>query len=294
VIGPGELAHALRQAAPFVLLRRQVPLVLGLVITDRCNLACRHCRVANVARRDMPFALVEQKLDAFHARGVRELAIEGGEPFLWRNGERRLEDVVTLARRIGYRHVHVYTNGMFPIVSSADTVWVSVDGLRESFARIRGDHFERVIAHIRAARARKLAIVFVVNTVNRQDVRPFLRFARDLPVMGVIFYLHTPYYGRDELFLDAPARAAVIDELLACRRDGLPVLNSASGLELLRSGGWPKPNRTWWIADEGGDYPCCRAANPEVCADCGYAACTELIAAQRLRPDAIRTLLRLA
>lgn len=78
------------------------------------------------------------------------------------------------------------------------------------------------------------------------------------------------------------------------RRDGLPVLNSPAALGLLRSDDWPRPNRTWWIADETGDHACCRAASPRVCADCGYAACAELIAAQRLRPSAIRTLMRSA
>jgi hypothetical protein len=30
----------------FCVLRRDVPFILGLVLCDRCNLACRHCRVA--------------------------------------------------------------------------------------------------------------------------------------------------------------------------------------------------------------------------------------------------------
>jgi hypothetical protein len=36
---------------------------------------------------------------------------------------------------------------------------------------------------------------------------------------------------------------------------------------------------------------CCRAAD-EVCADCGYAACTELTEFQRLRPSALLGMLR--
>ena len=39
-----------------VLLRRHDPIVGSLILTDRCNLACRHCVVANIRRADYPFA----------------------------------------------------------------------------------------------------------------------------------------------------------------------------------------------------------------------------------------------
>ncbi len=58
-----------------------------------------------------------------------------------------------------------------------------------------------------------------------------------------MFYFHTPYYGYDELFLDAEERAPVIDRLLACSRAGLPVLNSRAGLLALRSGRWTRRAR---------------------------------------------------
>ena len=48
--------------------------------------------------------------DAWQAR-IRELYFSGGEPMLWRDGGRTLEDAVVEARRIGFFHVHVYTNG---------------------------------------------------------------------------------------------------------------------------------------------------------------------------------------
>ena len=33
-----------------------------------------------------------------------------------------------------------------------------------------------------------------------------------------MFYFHTPYYGRDELFLTAEERAPILDRLLGCIR----------------------------------------------------------------------------
>jgi hypothetical protein len=112
-----------------------------------------------------------------------------------------------------------------------------------------------------------------------------------LPVLGVMFYFHTPYYGRDELFLDAAERAPVIDRLLTCIRAGLPVLNSRAGLLALRSGDWPRRLASAVVADVDGESFCCRASD-ETCPDCGYAACTEISACQRLRPSALRAMAR--
>jgi MoaA/NifB/PqqE/SkfB family radical SAM enzyme len=275
----------------FVALRQEVPLAGALALTDRCQLACRHCRIANLTGRDMPLAEVEAALRRQRQLGIRALALEGGEPFLWRDGPAGLEDVVRLAGRLGFWRVHVYTNGLLPIHSSADKVWVSIDGLRATYAALRGDHFDRVVANVRAARVRRLGIVFTVNRRNRDDLRPVLELARRLPVDGVMVFLHTPYYGRDELAFSSDERAVVIDELISLRRAGLPLLNTPAALAILRSGDWPRPNRIWWVSDAAGDHPCCRAAAPDVCRECGYAGCVELIAAQRLRPSAVRALL---
>ncbi len=106
-----------------------------------------------------------------------------------------------------------------------------------------------------------------------------------------MFYFHTPYYGYDELYLDAEERAPLIDRLLGCLRAGLPVLNSKAGLLALRSGKWPRRLPITSVLDIDGESVCCRASD-DVCQDCGYAACTELTELQRLRPSAVRGILR--
>jgi Fe-coproporphyrin III synthase len=286
------LWYCLTKAVPWVLLQKREPLILGLVITDNCNLKCKHCRLANTGRAQMVLAVVEQKLRAHHAAGARALYIEGGEPFLWREGDKSIEDVVKLARQIGYLHVAIYTNGILPLASSADQLWVSVDGLQDNFVKLRGNHFDTVMENIRNAQHRKMVIVFVINQWNKKQLRAFLEFSLDLPVMGVMFYFHTPYYGKDELFIEGAERQAILDELMQYKRAGLPVFNSFAGLKLLKSERWPKSNGSWVVTDVDGDYVCCRHNSPEICADCGYASCTEVIAAQRLSPSALANVLR--
>ena len=207
---------------------------------------------------------------------------------LWRDGDRTVEDGVRLARRLGFYHVHLYTNGTLGLTTSADLVWVSVDGLPETYRRRRGEHFAAVEAAIRSRGHPPVAVLYVIDSSTRDGVRPFLRWVRDsaLPVLGVMFYFQTPYYGYDELFLDAAERAPVIDELLACRRERLPVLNSRAGLLALRSGRWTRRSPAAAVADVDGESVCCRAPD-WCCKDCGYAACVEIVEALRLRPSAV-------
>jgi MoaA/NifB/PqqE/SkfB family radical SAM enzyme len=277
----------------FLVLRHPEPLIYGIALTDRCNLACKGCHVSNTGRPDMTWErLVDSLQNAWH-RGFRELYFSGGEPMLWRDGEHTLEDAIATAKRIGFFHVHVYTNGTLGLDTSADLVWVSIDGLPGTFERRRGKAFAQVEGAVRQSRHPKVAVIYVIDRNTADGIEPFLRWvhATAFPVMGVMFYFHTPYYGRDELFLTAEERVPIIDRLLDCIKAGLPVINSRAGLLALKSGDWPRRLPVAYVLDIDGEYVCCRASD-EICADCGYAACTELTESQRLRPSALLGMLR--
>jgi MoaA/NifB/PqqE/SkfB family radical SAM enzyme len=212
---------------------------------------------------------------------------------LWRDAAHTLEDAVVEARRIGFFHVHVYTNGLLPLQTSADLVWVSMDGLPGTFELRRGSHFYQVEHAVRAAPHPRMAVIYVIDRNTAHGIEPFLDWVVDtkFPILGVMFYFHTPYYGRDELFLDAGERAPIVDRLVDAIRAGRPVLNSRAGLLALRSGRWPRRFGVSSVRDIDGESVCCRAPD-SACSDCGYAACTELTEFQRLRPSAVRGMMR--
>ena len=280
----------------FAVLRRPAPLIYGIALTDRCNLACRGCTVSNTGRPDMSWTQVVGAMKGARSRGFRDLYLSGGEPTLWRDGTRSMEDVVIEARRQGFFHVHVYTNGMLGLGTSADLVWVSMDGLPGTFELRRGAVFHHVERAVRARQHPKVAVIYVIDRNTAAGIGPFLQWVRDteFPVVGVMFYFHTPYYGRDELFLPFEERAPIIDELQRQRRASLPVLNSRAGLRALKFGRWPRRLPVTYVADVEGESVCCRASSlaVDVCNDCGYAACTELTEAGRLRPSALLGMLR--
>jgi Fe-coproporphyrin III synthase len=274
-------------------LKRFDPLIYGLDVTGRCNLACAGCHVSNTGRPDMSWDQLAGRLRSAYDRGFRELYFTGGEPMLWRDRDRSLDDAIRLARCIGFFHVHVYTNGTCGLDCGADLVWVSIDGLPGVYETRRGDHFAEVEAAVRAPGHPRAAVVYVIDRYTAAGVEPFLRWVRDtrLPVLGVMAYFHTPYYGRDDRFLAATERAPVLERLLACEREGLPLLNSRAGLLALRSGRWPRRLPLAVVADVDGESVCCRAPDA-VCADCGYGACTEITESLRLAPSAVAAMAR--
>ena len=277
----------------FVVRRRPEPLIYGIAPTDRCNLTCRGCQVANTGRPDMSWDRLVNTMRSAWRRGFRELYFSGGEPRLWRDGEHNLEHAVVEAKRIGFFHVHVYTNGTLGLDTSADLVWVSMDGLPGTFEQRRGDHFHQLERAVRNSRHPKAAVIYVIDRHTAEGVEPFLRWVRQtkFPVIGVMFYFHTSFTGPDEFYLTAEERAPIIDRLVGCIHAGLPVINSRAGLLALKSGNWPRRMPVARVADVEGESVCCRATD-DVCAECGFAACTELTEFQRLRPSALFGMLR--
>ncbi len=67
----------------YLVQKKAQPSTRGLVLTNRCNLRCRHCRVRNRGAKDLTFGEVLTAIQAFHDEGGRCLYLEGGEPFLW-------------------------------------------------------------------------------------------------------------------------------------------------------------------------------------------------------------------
>lgn len=152
---------------------KELPFIGGIVINERCNLNCRHCSVANRDIPDLNFEEVGIGLRRLYAMGMRYLYIEGGEPFLWRDNSKSLKDVIHLAREIGFRFIVLYTNGTFPIITDANTVFVSLDGLKDTHNKIRGNTYDWIISNIIKSSHKKLIINYTINKKNEKEIEQF-------------------------------------------------------------------------------------------------------------------------
>lgn len=275
------------------LTKTRVPLICGLVLTNQCNLQCRHCRVASRGHQHLSFQESTGVIGSFYQEGGRCLYLEGGEPLLWRDRERGIEDVVNHAHEVGFFAVVIYTNGTLPLRTSADTLFVSLDGLQETHDRLRGVSFTRIIDNIRNSTHPSLFINFTINKYNKDELAGFLSYVHGVKrIRGTFFYFHTPYYGHDELYVEPAERAVILRRLLEYKRR-YRILNSRAGLQSALRNDWKRPLEICSVYEKGDRYKCCRYPNdPELCRNCGYLSYAEIDQTLKLKPSAILNALK--
>jgi Fe-coproporphyrin III synthase len=253
------------------------PLLAGFKLTDRCNLRCRACPFWRRSSPEMTLSAVENTFHRLHAVGVRLCVLEGGEPLLWRDGPHGLEDVVESARK-HFFCTGVVTNGLTPIETQADIVWVSIDGLRESHNYNRGPTFDRVIEHIQASRHPRLLANITINRRNWAEIPALVEFLAN-KVRGITIQFYYPYPGTEDMFLQFPERRQVLDRLIELKRAGYPLADSMGALRALRDNRWRC--FSWLISSVEPDGQItfgCYLKNRAVvnCAQCGFAAHVEI------------------
>jgi Predicted Fe-S oxidoreductases len=275
-------------------LGREIPFIGGLVLNEKCNLRCAHCKVSNRAIPDLSYDDAGKGLKTFYDKGIRSVFIEGGEPFLWKDGAYHLDDVVMLARNMGFKVVSIYTNGTFPIESSADTVFVSLDGLRATNNMLRNDSYDKVMDNITGSIHKNIIVNFTINTKNMHEIEPFcIEMRRIKQIKGVFFYFHTPYYGIDDLLISREEKQDSINRILELKRKGHRIFNSMACLKSVYNDSWKRPSKLCYVYADNKLYQCCRAiGNDEVCAHCGYLGYAEIIHILALKPSSILESLR--
>lgn len=272
---------------------RADPLICGLTLTNRCNLRCQHCRIPARGARGLSWEEATEVIGSYYREGGRCLYLQGGEPLLWRDGTRGMEDVVQYARDAGYFTVVVYTNGTLPLETSADTVFVSVDGLQKTHDALRGVSFDRILGNIRDSSHPSLFINFTVNSQNKDEIEDFCAYVDGVKrIRGTFFYLHTPYYGQDTLCLEPAEKKRILKNLLRYRKR-YRLLNSRAGLRSALRNDWKRPLDICTVFEKGKTYKCCRySGDPELCENCGYLSYAEIDRTLRLRPSAILNALK--
>lgn len=282
------LLYGLKYVIGHQLFGKTRPLICGLVLTNRCNLRCQHCTVATRGQKDLSFEQACAAIGGYYEQGGRCLYLQGGEPFIWHDGQYSLDDVVDFACKLGFLTVVIYTNGTYPIHTSASTVFVSVDGLRTTHDALRGKSFDRIMRNIQSSAHPSLYINYTINSLNKDEIGAFCAHVERIDrIQGVFFYFHTPYYGRDELYIEPDERNRILHRILDLKRR-YRILNSRAGLQAALRNDWKRPLGICSVYEEGTIYTCCRySGDPELCRQCGYLSYAEIDQTLKLKPSAI-------
>lgn len=271
------------------LLAHQKPFLASFKVTYRCNLTCRQCPFYSLPSPELTFPEATRIIDKLYQRGSRMLIFEGGEPMLWKDGRRSVQDLVTYARQ-SFFSVGMTTNGTLPLDVMTDVLWVSIDGFRETHNALRGAPiFDRVISNVRASNHPRLFAHVTVNSINTPEIPDLLKFLNTI-FHGITLQFYYPYNHQDELFLDFDRRSALLNEVIRLKRSGLQILNSTAALQALKQNTWTCRDHLVDNANPDGTLQqgCYLKGRSDIdCSRCGFSPHTEISLACRGVPSAI-------
>lgn len=256
-----------------ILFRQKKPILGTIILTDRCNLHCKHCSVNNITSVIYPYRQIQGEMRQLYEMGVRILFFCGGETFLWQDSGKTLRDLVTEAKKLGFLIVNVVTNGTFPLeLPEADLILLSLDGDRERHNAVRGDTYDLIFENIKRAPADNICFYMAVNQINKDAIRSVCTAARDTEhVRAVSFNFHTPYPDTEELALSVEEKADCCRVISEMKRQGAPVFNLESAFPYLIHNRFPTPCHQCVVMENGKLSTCGRCIDvPGLCERCGY------------------------
>jgi len=288
-----QIMYGIKYIINHQIFKKNTPLICGLTVTNKCNLQCRHCRIASRGIKNISFEETIYAIDSFYKEGGRTLYIQGGEPFIWHDEKYDLDDIVEYSHKIGFFTTIIYTNGTIPIKTSANTVFISIDGLQKTHDFLRGKTFNKIIKNIHESKHPSLYINYTINNYNKDEIQDFCDYINGIDqIKGTFFYFHTPYYGFDDLYIEPIERNKILLKLLKYRKK-YKILNSRAGLKSALRNDWKRPLDICRVYEEGKTYKCCRyPGDPELCQNCGYLSYAEIDQALKLKPSAILNALK--
>ena len=278
-----------------ILFRKQEPILGTVIVTDKCNLHCKHCSVNNITAVLYPYQQILGEMRQLYDMGVRILFFCGGETFLWRDGDYTLRDLVIEAKRMGFLIVNVVTNGTYPLdLPEADLILLSLDGDREHHNAIRGDTYDTIFQNIRNATADNICFYMAINQINKDSVRDVCLAARDTPhVKAVSFNFHTPYPDTKELALSKEEKAQCCRTIAQMMEEGAPVFKLKSAFPYLIDNSFPTPCHQCVVMENGELSTCGRCIHvPGLCQQCGYFFVAEYTLLFQGNPKVILEMLR--
>ena len=273
-------------------LKIRKPLQSVIFISNQCNLRCKHCNVVDPQNPvSRTFEKIREDLLYCYQQGSRFIDFEGGEPLLWKDKEKNINDLIDLAKNIGFFSTTVTTNAQLPFGHcKSDSMWISMDGLEQFHDIIRGDgSFEKLEENVKKSNYTSLNVNMVVNTLNYSNVENTIKYVQSSPyIKNIALNFHTPYQGTEALFLPWEKREKTIDLIIEMKKKGYPIMNSISGLKMMKKNDFQK--HCWvtnFILADGTRLTECAGKSADICNRCGLCMAGEMYSLFTFKPDTV-------
>lgn len=268
-----QLPYYLKYGFETVVLKKKKPIIGCVIVTDVCNLHCRHCSVNNINKEFYPYEQLLKEFRMLYDMGARIMMLYGGESFLWKDGDRTIRDLVIEAKKMGFFNVNIVTNGCFPLdIPEVDSFLVSFDGTKEKHNLVRGDTYDLILKNIRESRRNNIILYMAVNALNKEDVAAVGYLAKEEPnVKAVSYNLHTPYPDTKDIALSKEDKIQILSTIKRLMKEKVPVFNLKSVFPYVIENNFPRPAYQSVVVEKGQIWPCGRCLDiPGLCDECGF------------------------
>ncbi len=259
------------------------PLVNTMIIHYACNLRCQHCSIVSNADllpepKSISFQNASKAMREAFESGARILFFEGGEPTIWKDGNKDFRDLIEEGRKVGYFVIGYTTNATGPIFQESDVISVSVDGPREVHDRIRGPGvYDLMMENLKKTKHPNIFANMVVMRPNMNVVRETVEEVSKNPrIKGIMLNFITP--PPQELTLTSEEKRRIVDEALRLKKEGFPILNTDKGLKELLIEDYSEKCPYWvsgFVMPNGDKFYGCPLRGSEACKQCGFDAVRE-------------------
>ncbi len=272
------------------ILKKELPYLFGLVITDKCNLNCFYCESKNSGRYHFSYEHAMTTLKNAYQRGHRSLYFTGGEPMIWEDNGHTLEELIHYARKIGFLEVFIFTNGTMPLTIKQCNYIVTVDGPKDIHNQIRQNTYDFILKNVENAVTKA---VFASITFGKSNFLYLDQFVREVTATnlfrGISFNLltHWPEIVKEH-GVSQDERKQLLDDIWTLKKKGYPIVLSKAAYRALKNNDWKRPIPQIELGTKDRIFTCCRDIdNPAVCENCGYANCVEVSQILAFKPTAM-------
>ena len=133
----------------------------------------------------------------------------------------------------------------------------------------------------------------VVNALNHESLDMAMEYAKSNPAIEQIsINFHTPYPGTEYLMLPIEKKVEIIDKVIAYKKKGYPIMNSVSGLKLMKRNalGEIKLGEECFVTNfiyTDGSRSLCLGYGTEQCRVCGFCMAGEMASVWHFKLDTI-------
>lgn len=221
------------------------PLIVGLNVTNRCNLRCPYCYGDYFNRKARDFTKEEllNLIDKLKKMGTRIIYLSGGEPLMRKDIEEIINSIKEKAMLCFMTTNGILVPDKIKSLKKLDSLTISLDGDKNTNDINRGQGtFVKIVKAIKVAKAEGLSVSTntVINRNNLDSIEGIISLVKNL---GVTAEFNLPYeqtlgnMNNPVMHLEDDEIRTILQKLIEYKEHGAPIFFSIASRKYALN--WP-------------------------------------------------------